>query len=234
MQTGLAIPISPDFQLALSRAFVKVLRKGEAGGPRYELTNPVRFTMQRSRQTIDVDARIGPDERMPMFAALDAGLATPAGGPDVLTPEPLLEHAKPLDSGVAMAIYGGYWQTNSAASTPANSRLVQRAMRGAYAYIDYTNRRLMGPNTVRLSGDPVSREDLTSGTGAAAVDGGIVLPDFKINVEPNPLIVWPRSQVEPFIGFNGANFAGVSLTNDFQVIWVLLCMTANVRPLGRG
>jgi hypothetical protein len=233
-QDGLRIPIAPEFQLALSRGLEARLAAGERGRSRYRLTNPIRFVELRSRQTVDVSAQIGTDVRQRMFLSTDQGLATPVGGDDVLTPEPLLQFATPLDSGVAIALYGSYFATNSADLSPANSRLVQQAVRGAYAYINYTNRRLLGPHTIRLAGDSVNREDLTSGTGAAATDAGVVGPDLRVNVEPNPLIVWPQSQVEPYVGYNGANFATLSLSADFQLVWVLLGMVANVEPVGRA
>ena len=231
---GLMIPISPEFQLALSRGFEERLRAGERGRSRYALTNPVRFTMLRSRQTVDVSLQTGSDVRQRMFLPTDQGLAVPIGGEDVLTSEPSLEFAKPLDSGVAVALYGSYFATDSAALTPANSRLVQRAMRGSFSYVNYTNRRLLGPHTMRLAGDPVNRQDLASGVAAVATDAGVVEPDTRVNVEPNPLLVWPQSQIEPFIGYNGSNFATVGLAVDFQVIWTFLAMVANVEPVGRG
>jgi hypothetical protein len=233
MSSQLAIPIAPELMMALAIAFAEKLEKrGSPEGTLYRLTNPVRFAMLRSRQTVDVSVQTSPSQRQKMFLPLDEGLATPIGGPDVLTDEPVLQYGVGISEGYAFGVYGMFFETDSAGSTPANSRLTQRAMRGAYAKIERTNRTLLGPYGVELAGDPVNRNQLVDGGGTTLVDAGVVAPDLRTTLQPNPLVIFPRDEVKPEIGYNGTNFAAFSLTEDFQLVWTLLAMVADVEAVG--
>jgi hypothetical protein len=219
--------------LELSEVFKGALEgPGSPEGVRYKLTNPVRFTMLRSRQTVDVSAQTSPSQRQRMFLLNDAGLAGSVVGPDVLTDEPKLIYGTGISAGYAFGIYGMSFETDSANSTPANARLTQAALRGATAQIDRTNRKLLGPWQPYFAGDPVNREDLIDGGGTTTVDAGVVLGNVRTILQPNPLVVYPRDELKPEIGYNGANFAALNLTEDFQLIWTLLVMVADVEPVG--